>query len=288
VRSSFARFVVVTGLSGAGKSQAMKSFEDLGFACLDNLPPNLVEAYVELCAAAKVERTALALDVRTGGAFGDAASALARLRAGGVRFETLFLDAADDVLVRRFSETRRRHPFAEASSLHQAIVRERAALAELAAEADVVVDTSRLTHGALKMRIAGHYTRESERKLPVGVVAFGFKHGLPVDADLVFDVRFLPNPNYEPDLRELTGLDAPVRAFLEALPATQAFLERLFALIDFLVPLYIGEAKSQLRIAIGCTGGRHRSVYLGDRLAAHLRARDDLAVTFERRDAERV
>jgi UPF0042 nucleotide-binding protein len=278
------RLVIVTGLSGAGKSQALKSFEDLGFACLDNLPPVLSMPYVLLVEDARVERVAVALDVRTGGPFGEPLTTIDELWTRGEKPELLFLDADDAALVRRFSETRRRHPLV-GSTLHltEAIAAERNLLAPLRDRADHVWDTSRLTHGMLKERIEATFT-SGAKQMQIAIIAFGFKHGVPLDCDLVFDVRFLPNPNYVPALKPLTGNDAAVAAFLEVLPQTEAFLGHLLPMIDFLLPHYRHEGKSQLTIGIGCTGGRHRSVYLARRLEAHLAATNETTVTVEERD----
>jgi len=286
---SLQSFVIVTGLSGAGKSQAMKSFEDLGYYCLDNLPPNLSMALVALVEQGGIHRVAIALDVRTHGPFGDPLTALEGLAEAGFGPELLFLDAGDDALVRRYSETRRRHPFAtEADHLTVAIAKERVTLAPLRDRAQHVWDTSRLTHGMLKERIQTTFLGAGGAlKLRVALLAFGFKYGVPLDADCVFDVRFLPNPHYVPELRPLTGDDVPVAAYLEALPETAVFLEKTLSLLDFLMPQYRKEGKSQLTIGIGCTGGRHRSVYLMRRLAAHLQANTTLAVSTEQRDVER-
>jgi UPF0042 nucleotide-binding protein len=282
------RLVIVTGLSGAGKSQAMKSLEDFGFACLDNAPPVLARPFVALAEEAGYSNAALALDVRTLGPFGDPVAAVDELDAAGQRTEVVFLDAEDETLIRRYSETRRRHPFGENGvGLAEAIAAERASLAALRDRANVVWDTSRLTLGQLKDRIGTTFAGADERRLRVSIVAFGFKYGVPLDADLVFDVRFLPNPNYVAGLRELTGADAPVIAYLEAIPDTEGFLERLFPLLDFLVPRYEREGKSQVTIAIGCTGGRHRSVYVGRRLQQHLRETTAAPATFEARDVNR-
>lgn len=281
------RLVIVTGLSGAGKSQAMKSFEDFGFACLDNAPPVLAREFVALAQRADQPNAALALDVRTLGPFGDASTAIDQLEADGFAPEVLFLDAEDETLIRRYSETRRRHPFADtANGLAGAIAAERASLAALRDRANLIWDTSRLTLGMLKDRI-GTTFGGADRRLRVAVVAFGFKYGVPLDADLVFDVRFLPNPNYVEGLRELTGADGPVATYLEAIPDTEMFLARLFPLIDFLVPRYGHEGKSQVTIGIGCTGGRHRSVYLGRRLQRHLAESGDVMATFDARDVTR-
>ncbi len=282
------RLVIVTGLSGAGKSQAMKSLEDFGFACLDNAPPVLARPFIALAEEAGYLNAALALDVRTMGPFGDPLVAVDELDAAGLRTDVVFLDAEDETLIRRYSETRRRHPFGETGvGLAEAIAAERSSLAALRARADVVWDTTRLTLGQLKDRIGTTFAGVDERRLRVSVVAFGFKYGVPLDADLVFDVRFLPNPNYVAGLRELTGADAPVVAYLEALPDTEGFLERTLPLLDFLVPRYEREGKSQVTIAVGCTGGRHRSVYVGRRLQRHLSQTTAAVATFEARDVNR-
>jgi UPF0042 nucleotide-binding protein len=283
------RLVIVTGLSGAGKSQAMKSFEDFGFACLDNAPPVLARPFVTLAGESGNVNAALALDVRTLGPFGDAVAALDELAGAGFEPEVLFLDAEDETLIRRYSETRRRHPFGENGvGLAEAIAAERASLAGMRDRADVVWDTTRLTLGQLKDRIATSFAGSDARRLRVSVVAFGFKYGVPLDADLVFDVRFLPNPNYVEGLRELTGADEPVAAYLEAIPDTEAFLASLFPLLDFLIPRYEAEGKSQLTIAVGCTGGRHRSVYLARRIQRRLTETTPGAVaTVDARDINR-
>ncbi|MGH7728169.1 MAG: RNase adapter RapZ [Vulcanimicrobiaceae bacterium] len=283
---SVRQFVVVAGLSGAGKSQAMKSFEDLGFYCADNLPPALALDFVALSERAQHERLAVALDVRTCGSFGDPATALDALAAREPQLELLFLEAADEVLVRRYSETRRRHPYEGPGGLAEAIARERTALGPLRARATRMWDTSLLTHAALKARIAQTYLAPEERRLAVALVSFGFKYGIPLDADLLFDVRFLPNPNYVPELRDRTGSEEPVGAFLAAAPQTGALLAHLEGLLDFLVPEYAAEGKSRLTVAIGCTGGRHRSVYIVERLSEHLRARDDVAVAALHRELD--
>lgn len=249
----------------------MKSFEDLGFYCADNLPPALVGQLVTLAHGASIERVALSLDVCVGGPFGDPLSALAELEAQNTAFDLLFLEAGDDVLMRRYSETRRRHPHESGATLAAAIAAERERLAPLRARATRVWDTSHLTQTALKARVAVYAGDARTHALAVNVIAFGFKFGLPLEADLVFDVRFFPNPNYVHDLKPLTGADAPVAAFMEALPEMNPFLERLFSLVDFVLPLYVSEGKARLTIGIGCTGGRHRSVYVAARLVEHLR-----------------
>ena len=276
---TFKRFVVVAGLSGAGKSQAMKSFEDLGFHCVDNLPPAMLADFVQLARSAGSERIALALDVRAQGPYGAALVELENLRASGVPLEFLFLDASDAAIVRRYSETRRRHPLACEPQLLEAIASERRALEPLRARADRVWDTTETTIGQLKARVVAAYAPAStEHALAVSLVAFGFKYGLPPEADLVFDVRFLPNPNYVDALRPLTGHDEAVAEYLLRQTEVEDFLEHLFSFVDFLIPRFANEGKSRLTIAVGCTGGRHRSVYIVDRLAQRLRARPDVRV----------
>jgi UPF0042 nucleotide-binding protein len=267
----------------------MKSFEDLGFYCLDNLPPALAGAFVSVAESAQLERIALALDVRAHGDLGDPLAALDELVARGIGFELLYLDASDDAIVRRYSETRRRHPLEDGGDLAHAVARERAALAPVRERADRVWDTSQLTQTTLKGRVRGAYAvDEPLAKLAVHVVAFGYKHGLPPEADLAFDVRFLLNPNYVPALKERTGRDRPVADFLEALPETAPFLAHLFGMVDFLVPHYVAEGKARLTIAIGCTGGRHRSVYVAERLAEHLEGHESIVISRDFRDLERT
>jgi RNase adapter protein RapZ len=277
------RVVFVTGLSGAGQSQAIKSFEDLGFYCVEHLPPvALGETYAALDRA-RVEQVAIALDVRGNETLGDACGAIEyMMRSHGGRL--LFLDARDDVLVRRFSQTRRRHPLYRSGSLREAIHADRQMLAPLREQATIVIDTSTLTHSALKQRIAAAFVPDRPTRLGVTLVAFGFKYGLPADLDLLFDVRFLRNPNYEDALASLTGDDPAVAAFIEDDPALSPFLAKIEDLLDFLLPRYLAEGKTQLTIGIGCTGGRHRSVYVAGRLRGHLQRDDQLDVTYEARD----
>lgn len=266
----------------------MKSFEDFGFACLDNVPPVLAPAFVELVRSSDRDTAALAFDVRSGGAFGEATTTLDRLLDEGFAPEVLFLDAEDETLVRRYSETRRRHPLhRHAATLIEAIAAERASLAALRDRADYLWDTTNFTLAALKERIAATFVASEGRHTRTTIVSFGFKYGVPLDADWTFDVRFLPNPHYETALRELNGNDEQVAAFLEASPDLQPFLDRLFALIDFIVPRARSEGKSQLTFAVGCTGGRHRSVYVARRLARHLVERGEAAPALEERDLRR-
>lgn len=266
----------------------MKSFEDFGFACLDNVPPVLAPAFVDLVRASERDTAALAFDVRSGGAFGDATDTLERLLNEGLHPEVLFLDADDETLVRRYSETRRRHPLhGTATTLIEAIAAERASLAGLRDRADFLWDTTNFTQAILKDHIAATFVGNGARVVRTTVIAFGFKYGVPLDADWTFDVRFLPNPHYQLTLRPLNGNDPEVVAYLEASPDLEPFLERLFALVDFVVPRARAEGKSQLTFAIGCTGGRHRSVYVARRLVRHLVESGEDAPAVEERDLHR-
>jgi len=265
----------------------MKSFEDFGFACLDNVPPVLAPAYDDLVRASDRD-AAVAFDVRSGGAFGDAAATIDRFHDEGRHPEVLFLDAENETLVRRYSETRRRHPLGSSTtSLLEAIGEERASLAALRERADYVWDTTNFTHAALKDRIAAAFRPAEVAHTRISVMAFGYKFGVPLDADWVFDVRFLPNPHYDPALRAQRGTDPDVIAFLEAVDDLEPFLARLFALVDFVVPRARAEGKAQLTFAVGCTGGRHRSVYVAHRLARHLAATGGGPAPVEERDLDR-
>jgi len=284
---SIRRFVIVTGLSGAGKSQALAAFEDLGFYCLDNLPPTLLPNILELAAASGYDRVAIAPDVRTAGPFGDLSTSVSLVGTNGAVPEILFLDASDETLIRRFSETRRKHPLG-GERITESIAIERVALAPLRDRAERLWDTSLLTSHQLRRRIADEFTPEpGEHQLHVTLISFGYKYGLPLDADIVFDVRFLPNPYYVEALRELTGEDAEVVAYLEAIPATRTFLKHAESMLDFLLPEFIREGKVQLTIAVGCTGGRHRSVYIARQLARHMMTNDSVNVVMVARDVRR-
>ncbi len=265
---------VITGMSGAGKSQAMGAFEDAGWFCVDNLPPRLLPALAELSddAGAPVERAAVVCDVRGGAWFADLSAVLDTLGARGVRVRTLYLEAGDDVLVRRYSETRRAHPLAGGRTLPEAIEQERRALAAMRARADVVIDSSHLTIWDLRRAVFEALALDGGRpSLQVDLVSFGYKHGLPHDADLVFDVRFLRNPHYVPELAPLTGMDAAVAAHVGDDPAFPEFIARLVPLLDLLLPAYRDEGKSRVVVAFGCTGGRHRSVVLTELMARRYR-----------------
>jgi UPF0042 nucleotide-binding protein len=271
------RFLIITGLSGAGKSHAMRVFEDLNFFVVDNLPPQLLPKFADLClhSDGKVRRVAVVIDIRGGEFFDDLFNALGQLEELRVAYQILFLDAADDVLVRRFKETRRKHPLAQGRTILQGIRAERRRLEGVKERADKIIDTSTMSVRDLREEIIATYVRgERAGALEVSIISFGYKYGLPMDADLVFDVRFLPNPHYQPALRPLPGASPPVRSFVLGQKETQAFLQHLFEMVDYLLPQFVQEGKSHLSIAIGCTGGKHRSVVLADELSAHLQSRD--------------
>ena len=284
------QFVIVTGLSGAGKSQAAKCLEDLGYFCVDNLPPSLIPKFAELCSASRaLPKVALVLDIRGEEIFGNLLDQLRVLDKERIPYRVIFLDSSDDVLVRRFSETRRKHPLHDRgrSRVIDSIVAERDELKPVRDVADVIIDTSTLTLSALKEKLGHAVAGENQvESMTVSVVAFGFKYGVPLDADMVFDVRFLPNPNYVDELRPLTGSSPRVIAYLEKIPEAQEFKHELFRFVDYLVPRFLREGKAHLTIGIGCTGGRHRSVYFANELAAHLRAQRVQAFV-EYRDVQR-
>jgi UPF0042 nucleotide-binding protein len=290
VETAVVSFVVITGLSGAGKSNAIKCFEDMGFFCVDNLPTTLIPTFADLVARSPRpgSRVALGVDVREGEYFAHLLEALGEVKTQGHRVEVLFLESSEEALVRRFHETRRRHPLGDENrSMLEAIRAERKAMAHLREVADRIIDTSGLTVHQLKARLADLYVVPATRTgLATSLVSFGFKHGLPVDADLVFDVRFLPNPHFVDELRPLDGRDERVRRFVVEQPATIGFMARLRSLLEFLLPCYQREGKAYLTIAIGCTGGRHRSVALVEELRRFL-DEQGFEPTVAHRDLER-
>jgi UPF0042 nucleotide-binding protein len=282
------QFIIITGLSGAGKGLATSHFEDFGFFCADNLPPALLPMLAELCARGGVGRVAVVVDVRGGTFFSDLNQALAQLRAQGVAYRILFLDADDESLVARFKETRRRHPLSdEYSDLRDAIAAEREALTELREQADKILHTGQATPRELREEIQKTFLEEADAtRMQIRVDSFGFKHGAPNDADLMLDVRFLPNPNYDRVIGHLDGHCAPVIDYVMRENVTQEFLKHLSDFIFFCVPQFEREGKAYLTIAIGCTGGRHRSVVLANWLAEQLRAKD-YHVQVRHRDLDR-
>src|SRR6476619_1513035 len=286
-REKRVELVVITGYSGAGKSEAIAAFEDGGYFCVDNLPPRMIDSLGELFRreGSGVERAAVVSDVRGGEYFDDLLQVLDDLEAEGLRPMVLFLAADEEILLDRYKETRRRHPLAPEGRIVDGIRAERALLAPLRERADVVMDTSDLTGGELRRRIAEEMlNREEAGKLALTLLTFGFKNGPPRDADLTLDVRFLPNPHYVDELRPQTGLDEEVRAYVESGTQAGEFYGRLLPLLEFLVPAYVAEGKSHLTIAIGCTGGRHRSVTVADRIKRSLSPREDVIVRVKHRD----
>ncbi len=281
--------VIVTGLSGAGKSQALRTLEDLGYFCVDNLPPSLIPTFIDLYSKAREDamRIAMVVDIRGGEFFSDLWEALRRLREKGIRPTVLFLEAEDDILVRRFKETRRRHPLSPQGSILEGLRDERSTLADVKAAANIIVDTSDLSPSEFRKQLMEVFSRGvKDQKMLITVVTFGFKHGLPLDADLVFDVRFLPNPFYIEELKPLSGTDPRVVDYLFNSSVTTGFFTHLKRFIDFLLPKYVDEGKTHLNIALGCTGGRHRSVALGEALKTHLESREHTVVV-EHRDIDR-
>jgi RNase adapter protein RapZ len=282
--------VVITGYSGAGKTEAIAAFEDGGYFCVDNLPPRMIGGLGELFQheGSGVEKAAVVTDVRGGGYFEDLLAVIDELEASTLDVKVVFLEAEEEALLRRYKETRRRHPLARSGRIVDGIREERERLAPLRERADVVIDTTSLTGSALRRRIAteliGRDARETE--LALTILTFGFKNGPPSDADLTLDVRFLPNPHYVDELRPLTGLDEPVREYVESGTQAGEFYGRLMPLLEFLLPAYVAEGKQHLTIAVGCTGGRHRSVTVADRIARELAKRDDVKLQVVHRDVE--
>lgn len=265
------QFIIISGLSGAGKSKVASNLEDLGFYCVDNMPAEMIPQFAQICLATKgrYEKVALVTDVRGSLSFDVLFQSLDALDKMGLRYSILFMEAKTDVLVQRFKETRRLHPLMrDGTPMLEALERERMLLEPIRNRANVILDTSRLSTGMLRTRLVDMVAGGlRERAMTVSVLSFGFKHGIPLEADLVFDVRFLPNPYYIQELREHTGLDEDVRTFVFQYQATKDFVEKLEDLVNFTLPQYVAEGKTELVIAIGCTGGRHRSVAIAKELA---------------------
>lgn len=270
---SLSSLVIITGMSGSGKHTAFKAFEDLGYFCVDNLPTSLIPRLVQMSGASggKIEKLAVVVDVRLRESIRAFEKLFQAMKTTASRTTVIFVDAADEVLVRRYSETRRSHPLAEDGSLLDAVQAERRTLAPVRAMADVVIDTANFTVHDLRNFIYQNFRREEgEEKLRISLVSFGFKHGIPYNSDLVFDVRFLPNPNFVPDLKPRTGNDAGVVEYMKGHAETEEVLGRLQDVLEYLIPKYMREGKSYLTISIGCTGGRHRSVMVANELKARL------------------
>ena len=286
-REKQVQMVVITGHSGAGKSEAIAAFEDNGYFCVDNLPPQMIGALGEMfrLPGSGVERAAVVSDVRSGEYFDELLQVLDSLETDGLKVSVLFLEANEEILMDRYKETRRRHPLAPEGRILDGIRAERDMLAPLRARADFVIDTSADTGAMLRRRITEEMVADAdEGRMAVTLLTFGFKNGPPRDSDLTLDVRFLPNPHYDARMRPMTGLDEEVREFVEAGTQAGEFYGRLMPLLDFLIPAYVAEGKSHLTIAIGCTGGRHRSVTVAERLWRDLSKRDDVIVRVSHRD----
>lgn len=285
------RFVIVTGMSGAGKSTALKMLEDMEYFCVDNLPVPLIDKFVQLIkdsASGEIERVAIGVDIRSGRSLDELKTVLEKISFSGIESEILFLDADDTVLVRRYKETRRSHPLAGAGRVDDGIQKERERLQFLKEYADYILDTSKLLTRELKAELEKIFVENRTFKnLMVTVLSFGFKYGIPQDADLVFDVRFLPNPYYLENLRPLSGNDRPVSDYVMGFEAAHVFSDKLEDMIRFLIPNYILEGKTQLVIAVGCTGGKHRSVTLANELYRRLGENDTYGIRIEHRDIEK-
>lgn len=257
------KFVIISGLSGAGKSQTVKHMEDFGYYCVDNLPPSLIPKFMDLCyySNSKIEKIALVIDIRGGLFFDDLFDSLDAMNKMKLDYEILFLDASDEVLIKRFKETRREHPLSKKGSIKEGIIKEREKLSNLRGVATNIIDTTNIRTAELREELRNIFIEgNNSDSLMISILAFGFKHGIPLDADLVFDVRFLPNPFYIDDLKNLTGKNEVVRNYVMDSEYSKEFIVKLFELIAFLIPAYIKEGKNRLVVAIGCTGGRHRSV----------------------------
>jgi UPF0042 nucleotide-binding protein len=283
------QFLIITGMSGAGKSLCVKYFEDIGYFCVDNLPPSLIPKFAEICLQGqnKMEKIALIMDIRGGAMFLDLFPALESLAAYGISYKILFLEASDNVLVQRFKETRRMHPLSPEGRISDGIAEERRILQAVKDKANYVIDTSSLTPRQLKQEIHNLFVEGKPFSgLIISVTSFGFKYGVPIDCDLVFDLRFIPNPYYVDELRPLTGMDKAVSDYVMNFHESHIFLAKLVDMLDFLIPNYVKEGKNQLVIGIGCTGGKHRSVVIANKLFDILKAKNS-SIVLEHRDIEK-
>ncbi|MHC5373853.1 RNase adapter RapZ [Enterococcus sp. LJL120] len=281
------QLVIITGMSGAGKTVAIQSFEDMGYFCVDNMPPSLIPKFWELLKeSGKVHKIALVVDLRSRSFFDEIQSMLVEIEnTDFIETKVLFLDASDEELVSRYKETRRAHPLAMDGLVTEGIRKERAILEDLKPKANIVIDTTTLTPRQLREKIIQEFKTAETSGFRVEMISFGFKYGLPIDADIVMDVRFLPNPHYIPELRPLTGMDKPVYDYVMSFPETETFYEKFYDLLATIMPGYIKEGKSSLTVAIGCTGGQHRSVALTERVGRALKA--DYKVNITHRDKDK-
>lgn len=283
------RFVIVTGMSGGGKSTALKMLEDAGFYCVDNLPVQLLEKFVELISepGSEISKVALGLDVRADQSFEDINRVLDKLKTNGIEFEILFLDAREQTLIRRYKETRRSHPLALDGRVEDGVRQERKVLETIRKEANYVLDTSNLLTREFKEELERIFVENQEyNSLMITVMSFGFKHGIPADADLVFDVRFLPNPYYIEELKHKTGNDKEVQEYVMSFPEAEEFMEKLQGMMEFLLPKYVSEGKNRLVIAVGCTGGKHRSVTLANELYGRMKDYGNYGFKIYHRDVD--
>ncbi len=284
------KFVILTGMSGAGKSTALKMMEDIGYFCVDNLPIALIEKFAELADLqdAELQKVAVGVDIRSGQTLGELQDVLDRLQQRGMKFDILYLDSQDDVLVKRYKETRRSHPLAGNERVDRGIQEERQRMEFLRKQASYIVDTSNMLTRELKAELEKIFVRNQDYKnLFITIVSFGFKYGIPTDCDLVFDVRFLPNPYYVEGLRSKTGNDREIQEYVMQFPEAWEFMRRLEDMVKFLIPNYIVEGKTQLVIGIGCTGGKHRSVTLANALFERLADREGYGIKIEHRDIQK-
>lgn len=284
------KLVIVTGMSGAGKTIALKILEDLGFYCVDNLPISLVDRFAELImeSSGDIRNVALGIDIRSGEELPRLSETLDKWSKEHVPYEILFLDASDQILIKRYKETRRKHPLSGAGRIDEGIIKERSRMEFLKEKADYIIDTSQLLTKELRQELEKIFLHDQRyQNLFITVLSFGFKYGIPSDADLVFDVRFLPNPYYVEELRQHTGEEVPVQEYVKRGGTAEVFLEKIYDMLEFLIPNYVAEGKNQLVVAIGCTGGKHRSVTIAREIYNHFSAKEELGVKLEHRDIEK-
>ena len=284
------KLVIVTGMSGAGKTIALKILEDLGFYCVDNLPISLVDRFAELImeSSGDIRNVALGIDIRSGEELPHLSETLDKWSKENVPYEILFLDASDQILIKRYKETRRKHPLSGAGRIDEGIIKERGRMEFLKEKADYIIDTSQLLTKELRRELEKIFLHDQRyQNLFITVLSFGFKYGIPSDADLVFDVRFLPNPYYVEELRQHTGEEVPVQEYVKRGGTAEVFLEKIYDMLEFLIPNYVAEGKNQLVVAIGCTGGKHRSVTIAREIYNHFSAKEELGVKLEHRDIEK-